>query len=481
MHRWRCLAVSALACVAVLQVQAQAAEHQSFLPLRRLAATPVEAGDPAAAKALETVPPEWIITNESAPGILARTATPQREILFTTIRLAPVKFEEPLDMIANFCYFVKKSGALPHLLIFTTDILTWHRLHKLGFPAYLDRAFPARPEYIFGEASRPAGTHNRVFDVEKHWWGWKILEQDFFAVYMDADAVPLKDPFLAFQDNLYDVQGLSDWDVPRIPIQEDALVQSCELYYLVPDKAVASGTMLREHWHIPDKKVQLFSINPCQSTGLWYLRPTPPAKAFMLALVHRLIHPATWHQWDQTAWNEVILPFLWGTGDSEQLAYRILPNENYINVRAIPDREKAGLPLDIVILHSGGTHGRNKALAYAARGFWHPELGKALADVPGGKLAHTHAARPAWSHARPKPPGAEVPALQHLTDFQFTAVVAVTSALLTAGLMLAVFRVAGRGRAGRAARAGGAAPWGLKAGGEALSPHPRSGKGAADP
>lgn len=122
-----------------------------------------------------------------------------------------------------------------------------------------------------------------------------------------------------------------------------------------------AGTILREYWNFPDPVVKTHAHNPCQSTGVWYLRPTPPAKAFMLAMTQRLSAPATRHQWDQTAWNEVILPFLWGNGEVEPLAYRLLPHAHYANVGVVDKRRAAGLPVDLVVLHSGYLHGKEKA------------------------------------------------------------------------------------------------------------------------
>lgn len=47
-------------------------------------------------------------------------------------------------------------------------------------PVYLDRAFPARPEYLNGDGNVKFSP-NRVFDVQKHWWGWWIIENGFRA------------------------------------------------------------------------------------------------------------------------------------------------------------------------------------------------------------------------------------------------------------------------------------------------------------
>lgn len=123
--------------------------------------------------------------------------------------------------------------------------------------------------------------------------------------------------------------------------------------------SLKTATILREFWSFPKPVTKLHSYNPCQSTGLWYIRPTPAAKAFMSAMAQRLFDVT--HQWDQTAWNEVILPFLWGYGDeAEQLKYRLLPHASYANVNVVDMRCKEGLPVDLVVLHSGHLHGKEK-------------------------------------------------------------------------------------------------------------------------
>ena len=59
--------------------------------------------------------------------------------------------------------------------------------------------------------------------------------------------------------------------------------------------------MLREWWAIRKGTTRLQVPNPCQSTGLWYLQPTPITVRFMQAMVARITYEAI-YQWDQTAW-----------------------------------------------------------------------------------------------------------------------------------------------------------------------------------
>lgn len=62
-----------------------------------------------------------------------------------------------------------------------------------------------------------------------------------------------------------------------------------------------------------------------------FLRPTPLAVRFMQLLVHHVMWGAPW-QWEQAAWNDVLMYFLWGSGEQDQLRYRLLPVSRYCNV-----------------------------------------------------------------------------------------------------------------------------------------------------
>jgi hypothetical protein len=62
--------------------------------------------------------------------------------------------------------------------------------------AYLDRMLPRRPEYV--DEVHPRDTPNREFDVQKHWWGMRIVELGLKALYMDSDNVVLRDPMQPF-------------------------------------------------------------------------------------------------------------------------------------------------------------------------------------------------------------------------------------------------------------------------------------------
>ena len=53
----------------------------------------------------------------------------------------------------------------------------------------------------------------RVFDVQKHYWGATIVAHGFRALYMDSDAIVLKNPLPWFSPE-YDVQASGRADCP---------------------------------------------------------------------------------------------------------------------------------------------------------------------------------------------------------------------------------------------------------------------------
>jgi hypothetical protein len=96
------------------------------------------------------------------------------------------------------------------------------------------------------------------------------------------------------------MQGLGDVETVEHPeLELNALAgKGCGLYYMVPDARAASGSVLREYWHIGGGLTSLAVTNPCQSTGIWYIQPTEVAVAFMRAMAERIAYHSVW-QWDQ--------------------------------------------------------------------------------------------------------------------------------------------------------------------------------------
>ena len=64
----------------------------------------------------------------------------------------------------------------------------------------------------------------------------------------------------------------------------------------------------------------------------------------------------------------MLVPFLWATGDNEQLRYRILPLEHFSNVLVLYKRQDAGMPVDNLIVHAGSLHGTAKVRGHGRQG-----------------------------------------------------------------------------------------------------------------
>jgi len=112
------------------------------------------------------VPQEYVLFNETILDTLERVASPgrsraDRAVLFTTLRFGDMPDELVLGMISTFCYHLYQRNMLQHTMLITTDERTWHMLDEAGYPAFLDRAFPRREEYVNNIHLRPE-TDNRV-------------------------------------------------------------------------------------------------------------------------------------------------------------------------------------------------------------------------------------------------------------------------------------------------------------------------------
>ena len=290
------------------------------------------------------VPQAFVLQNKTLPMILDRIATPgprksRRAIIFTTLRFDGCQSFECKDnvlgIVSSFCYHLSQHGLLQHTMLITTAEDNWAMLNERGLPAYLDRAFPRRSDYV--QHVKPHDTPNREFDVQKHWWGWKFTSMGYRVVYMDSDAAVVGNLLTPFTHPFkYDVQGLTDWqdlDHPELN-RAYTLKMPCALYRLKSvDGHPRDAAHWIESWSIPDSQHLMHPLvpNPCQSTGVWYLQPTKPTLEFMAALVERIAFHQV-EEWDQTAWNDILLHFLWGAGNNEPLKYRALPQSQFANL-----------------------------------------------------------------------------------------------------------------------------------------------------
>ena len=251
----------------------------------------------------------YTVTSENLRSLLRGAATARGEVIFTTLRLEPGG-GETLGLARSFCRHLHAAGLLRHTLILTTEAASWRMLRALGLPAYLDAAYPAAAGVAFPRgkarwrADAPTGL-NREWDVQKHWWALQALRAGLSVLYLDSDNAVLRDPLPVLAAAGYDVQGLSDWFSSELPPTGGLLDRDCGgLYGLATDKRVAYGSILRESWtaRVPGETLLPAAILPCQSTGAWFLRPSPPTERFMGALLARLEqYPFQWEQVDAAA------------------------------------------------------------------------------------------------------------------------------------------------------------------------------------
>lgn len=155
----------------------------------------------------------------------------------------------------------------------------------------------------------------------------------------------------------------------------------CVVYNTAKDRKVHGGQFVDGYWHHPLSRPNVQKhMNPCQSTGGWFAQPTQPAMLFLEDLLHWM---TKWHpdQWDQAAWNELIMPHLFGTGSRAPLAYRLLPMDTFSNFKVNALRTKQRLPINQVVLHAGEAHGKRKVQEFKKRGLWKAADWQAQAGV----------------------------------------------------------------------------------------------------
>ena len=112
------------------------------------------------------------------------------------------------------------------------------------------------------------------WDVQKGWWGWRMTSLGFRVLYLDSDAIVLRDPFVAFSHPFeYDVQGLTDWshyhimvEDPEIRLGFSLLQYPCDMYKLRADPYTPTKSSWVETWHAEAPSFPV-TQNPCQSTG----------------------------------------------------------------------------------------------------------------------------------------------------------------------------------------------------------------------
>ncbi|KAK9826541.1 hypothetical protein WJX74_001525 [Apatococcus lobatus] len=332
---------------------------------------------PSAPRAKTVIPKDELLFLEphNFARVIESLATSQGQIILTTLSFThQERFNfDQLNYSKNFAYHLNKVGRLQNLLVLSYDEETCLYMLRAGLLCWVDRTAP-QPSDLKGQYAESVPHW-----FEKYWWVLTLLEMEYTVLFMDNDAAVFRDPFQHY-DNTYDIQGLSDWNyMAELPTPQETLVEPCNVYKMVPDQTKAGGQLLMfTGWAaVPGAN----HTNPCQSTGLWFAIPSDASKRFLRHLLVWLLDVRL-SQWDQAAWNEVIMAHLFGAGDREPLRHRLLPEDEYNNYGTYVMRLKERLPVREVALHMGAIHGVDKAKKLQQLHFWKPTAWKVSAGQP---------------------------------------------------------------------------------------------------
>lgn len=302
------------------------------------------------------------LTNDTLLTHLQAVATPQNELVFTTTSAWTPAI---LDMLKNFVYHMHAVGRDNNLMVISQDNGTCTALLELNVPCYLDELSPRSWE--FPEGHRYG---ERPWDFGKIWWSLRLAQLGYASLYLDNDVAAVKDPLAAdIVQSPYDLQGLSDFRADESPRLGSILDERCKLYRQKFDKRIPGGDLYYPAWEIRKNETSMRALTPCQSLGAYYVRPTPAAMKFLAKLSDWVVHTHT-QQWDQAAWNEVVMAFLVGMGDEEPLRYRILPISQFMNLEVYDAAIKSERPVEPVLLHAGYLNGEAKKQRFTDLGVW---------------------------------------------------------------------------------------------------------------
>lgn len=318
-------------------------------------------------------------------------ASPQRELLVTTVDLAYKHMHEPdrvLEFFRNFAHHLSEVNRLHNTLILSYTTETCALLMGIGISCFVDRAAPQRQDLP---------EHHRIEapTFQKYWHASELSRLNYSLLVLDPDISVLQDPF-RHHDASYDVEGLSDWNLhSHIPSPQTYLDLGCWIYRRV-EAHNDSTDAFDAHAHIRrfyDPTISKDSavtrhLSPCQSTGLWFTEPRPATLLFLEHMLNWLLtrHP---DQWEQAAFNEVIMAHVIGRAHQAPLRYRILPVELFLNVPTFHLRRREQLDVSsAVIVHAGGVSGTEKEKQMQDLGIWHPEHWQPLKGAPFIEMLH---------------------------------------------------------------------------------------------
>ncbi|KAK9804663.1 hypothetical protein WJX73_007323 [Symbiochloris irregularis] len=286
------------------------------------------------------------------------------------LELTPDNWQQVVDIIANDKRQIIIStfqGVKPKITEMTGNFMTW--LHSANVsnnvlfmsegpenscPALWEKGIPC-----WHDAACPQGDqlpeqlgHYRNAQVHwycKYWWGATLTEAGYTVLFLDNDAVVVGDPFQGMQPDRYDLEALSDWvqrTLPPDPMDTVRAAHECIYTYLYDED---SGKQYLSGTSEPLSKAN-HPITPCFSTGMWFAQPRPATTKFFRDLLQRVLEVHV--EWDQAAANEVLMGHLLNlNANHDALRFRLLPHDQYTNLRTYEQWAMAGQHTREVVIH----------------------------------------------------------------------------------------------------------------------------------
>ncbi|KAK9804674.1 hypothetical protein WJX73_008441 [Symbiochloris irregularis] len=228
------------------------------------------------------------------------------------------------------------AGNLSSNILFMAEgnsLATCQAMWDYGIPCWVDTACPQ------GDKLAPAA------------------EAGFTVMFLDNDAIVMGDPYQGIQPERYHLEAMSDW-VKQIDLPDplDSIRKTPDCIYKItvnrPGAEDAQGRWVTgsQYLEATNDPTQGHAITPCWSTGLWFAHPHTPVSGFFRDLLQRLIEQEA--EWDQAAAQEVLLGHMMNLNSNpDPLRFRLLPHDQYTNLKVYQDYARAGLATQEIVLH----------------------------------------------------------------------------------------------------------------------------------
>lgn len=301
-------------------------------------------------------------SEEDAKKMAALHATDKKELMFTTYSFTH-KQHYSSDAIYQALHMwenLRRIKRLKNAIIITYDVHSCQVLWENGIPCFLDRLLP-QPSELPGQY----GTDVPHW-YQKYAWALKFLEWGYHVTFFETDMYFSEDP-LPYRNATYDLEGLSDWRQASLPSPKERYTHPCNVYHM--QKGNNGDNFLEWGAANPKDIRHQAHVNPCMSTGFWFIEPTEPAKDFLESFIDLMLHWRDW-QTDQRLWNEVIMAFLIGQNDHRQLRFRLLDDSRFSNFEVVRWRQEQKLVIRPVMMHAGAMGGRDKEPYMREHGYW---------------------------------------------------------------------------------------------------------------